>query len=707
MEFDDVILSACGGQGSGAEATGADSDAPHETTTDASGTDADTRTVETEEETTVEEETAPVSSGVEAYDELMSDLSAFPIMFRYGSGSVTGFGGFETVSSETTEVPGGQETVTVLRRGDINADFRLVTRVFPQENAYEYVVYIENHSDTNTEIIKDLKFSVTFEGEKPYLSGMEGDGGVSWYKEYEKDLVKVGRALFRSTSGRPTHHVFPYFNLNYGSGDRTSGTFVAVGWPGTWNASFTYKNNVTTLTAGQNDVATYIAPGETLRTPLMAFVSYENTPVDEQANVWRHYYLNDVLPKTQEGEMAPMLAGFSTMSQGMTTDMMKLTLNLYKKNGIKLSTVWMDAGWYVGPEGEGVAWSQTGTMNFDTQRFPDKLSTIGDYCKDNDIRFVLWFEPEDIRFEKDVFVKNTPGFKEEWLLGKTMVGSWLEGYLFDLGNEEARAWLIGKVSGVIEASGLTVYRQDFNSDPAGAWAANDDKDRKGMTENRYVQGYLAYWDALLEKYPYLMIDSCASGGGRNDLETMKRSVPLHYSDLFDGSGDANNVEKTRMTQSLFAWLPYFKNEAYSNTVFSTRINYAPYSLLKMPSVMNPKADWAGLKRAYDERAQVTPYFYKDYYQLTPYSESADRWNGWEFFDKETNGGFAELICNPGCTTLTHTFALKGLDADKTYTVKDFDGIVDKTATGRELMEAGLEVTVPEASYCVIVLIQGQ
>lgn len=71
--------------------------------------------------------------------------------------------------------------------------------------------------------------------------------------------------------------------------------------------------------------------------------------------------------------------------------------------------------------------------------------------------------------------------------------------------------------------------------PAPVWAECDaaaGDDRKGFTENQYVSGYLTLWDELIERYPDMMIDSCASGGGRNDLETLRRSVPLHCSDFW-------------------------------------------------------------------------------------------------------------------------------------------------------------------------------
>ena len=63
------------------------------------------------------------------------------------------------------------------------------------------------------------------------------------------------------------------------------------------------------------------------------------------------------------------------------------------------------------------------------------------------------------------------------------------------------------------------------------WIRNEAEDRIGAIENLHVQGYLKFWDELILRNPGLWIDSCASGGRRNDLETMRRAVPLHYTDM--------------------------------------------------------------------------------------------------------------------------------------------------------------------------------
>ncbi len=659
--------------------------------------------------TSVPTETPPLSSSspesemktVEKYEKLMSDLDKFPITFKYGGKTFFGFGGFEEKSRTTVDIENGSNTKIVLRHPEINASFELITYVYPNECAYEYVVYIHNDSEENTDIISDLGFDLEFKGNDPVLKGIKGDANDQYYTPYSQDMTKKARYVDKSTSGRPTHGVFPYYNLSYDGG----GTFIAIGWPGRWKAEFTYdkEKEVTTLNAGQLSIKSYIAPGETMRTPLMGFVEYKGLTDDEQTNAWRHYYINDVMRKI-DGELTPTYTGVAYGATGMTTSKTLLTLKSYMLNGAKPELLWIDAGWYTGTNGETVSWPLVGTHNVNTSRYPDKMASIGQFTKENDMRFLLWFEPEIVRLNKTEYLSYHKDFKAEWLL--TITGT--SDYLVNLGDKECREWVFNKVCKVIDEAGVTGYRQDFNTDPANGWASNAKKtpNRTGMTENLYVQGYLAFWDAIIEKYPGIYMDSCASGGGRNDLESMKRAVPLHYTDWFEDDARKNDYDmKSKMTQALFAWFPYFKNtiDKVENT-YQTRMNVAPLTLT-ITYALDPNAPWELIGQLYDEHDIVKDYFFADYYQLTNWSENANRWNGWEFFDPEKGSGVAFMFCHETTVNKTTVVKLKGLDTNATYKVYDADGLISITKTGKELMEQGFSITVPEKPYGAMIMIE--
>ncbi len=703
-----IGLTACGPTSEPSDTT----DASSETTLSDPETNPDTTKTDTQEDESMTEPTTTAPAEIFApdpdravpkYDALMENLDTFPLTFTYDGTAYAGFAGFATESEDYKTIDRGVESTINLRHPAIPALFTLVARVFPAESAYEYAVYIQNDGSTDTGVIADLEYQIAFAGDNPTISGIKGDAGGVNYTPYEHKLSSRTHYEDRSTSGRPSHGTFPYYNLSYGNG----GTFIAIGWPGTWHAEYTYdkREKVTTLKTGQNGVSTYIAPGETLRTPLMAFVEYEGLTPDEQTNAWRHYYLNDVLRKI-DGEPVSTYAGIGGMSQGMTTAKVQLLLKAYRANGVYPEVLWMDAGWYTGADGEAVSWPQTGSLAMDFSRFPDGLSSIGADAQKNDMMYLLWFEPENMRLDLQAFLKGQPDFQEEWLLGTVGAETWLEGRLMNLGDPECREWIFGRICQVIDTAGVTGYRQDFNNDPAVAWQENDKKtaNRNGMTENQYVQGYLALWDALIDKYG-IFIDSCASGGGRNDLESMKRGVPLHYSDWFDGNNNDYDM-KGKMSQALFAWFPYFKNELYTiNTMYEPRMNYAMFSLLKVSSPLDKGTNWALLRQAYAEYDMVREYFYDDFYRLTDWSADADRWDARMFFDPAEGKGFASIACQATSSSLTNTIKLKGLDPDASYHLKDLDGLLEVTATGRELMETGITVTVPEKPYCVIVMIE--
>lgn len=162
-------------------------------------------------------------------------------------------------------------------------------------------------------------------------------------------------------------------------------------------------------------------------------------------------------------------------------------------------------------------------------------------------------------------------------------------------------------------------------DPLAFWRAADAPDRQGITEIRHVTGYLAYWDELRRRHPEMLIDSCASGGRRNDLETMRRAVPLWRSDYaYEATGHQC------MTYGLSFWLPYHG----TGTVASASASYYGGGLTKVepyawwsnaaPSLGSgidirvKELDYEALRRLYNQFRQVSPYYYGDYLpQLLP------------------------------------------------------------------------------------------
>ena len=164
--------------------------------------------------------------------------------------------------------------------------------------------------------------------------------------------------------------------------------------------------------------------------------------------------------------------------------------------------------------------------------------------------------------------RGSPLNHPQWVLGGK------EGGLLDLGNPAAWNWLVDHIDKLISSEGVDIYRQDFNMDPLGYWRANDPADRQGITEIKHVQGYLAYWDELRRRHPGMLIDSCASGGRRDDLETMRRAVPFLRSDYCT---DPDGMQCH--TYGFNLWLPYYRGAIEKIDTYDFRSNISPLMMV--------------------------------------------------------------------------------------------------------------------------------
>jgi len=331
-----------------------------------------------------------------------------------------------------------------------------------------------------------------------------------------------------------------------------------------------------------------------------------------------------------------------------------------------------------------VGWPNTGTWEPDTARFPNGLRAISDHALARGIKTLVWFEPE--RVGGGWLSRNHP----EWRIGP----------LLNLGNPQTWNWLVNHIDGQLKSQGIHLYRQDFNMSPLSFWRGNDTPDRQGITENFHVQGYLAYWDELKRRNPHLIIDSCASGGRRNDLETMRRAVPLHPTDY----NYADLVVKQVFHHSLSQWIPYYgSNTVPIDTVdpYAIRSGHALGMLLGY-DMRRTDRDYALLRKLANQWRNIIQCYYGDFYPVLPYSLSDDNWIAWQFHRPDRNEGVVQAFRRPKSTETTKTLFLRGLDPASQYHLNNFDKDKPLTISGRELLEKGLPVDIPAKPGAVVI-----
>ena len=573
----------------------------------------------------------------------------------------------------------------------------------------EWTAFFAYTKSKTSKIIKDVFACKSFfSGSNMHLHYGNGDFYSEDGLRMDVDIVNQDKHFtFKPKGGRPCDQAFPYYRVAC----KDYGYNLSIGWPGQWQADFVGMKDGFEFSAKQEYTHFYLNPNEIFRTPRMTVMSFAGD-IQRGANLWRRWYMEHVLPRTQGNKLQPKLithvfGGGEEFTLADENNQIE-GIKTYLERGLKFDIWWIDAGWYPCKDQNGTKrWVLTGNWIPDPEKFPNGLAPIGKLCEENDIQFLLWFEPE--RIVLDHWPKELP---HEYLLKlKTFNPEGVEvtdgTALLDLGNSEARKWITDRVNTLIKESHIKVYRQDFNRAPLDYWLQNETEDRRGTTENFYIQGYLQYWDDLLINNPDLWIDSCASGGRRNDLETMRRAVPLQYTDY----GLGVHPIKQSFNYTMFSWLPYFRNHTWSwddidGNYFTDKPKMPPvdnygYHSAMAPSLtcmVTPTDDEAVFNYAIkmnDIWKKAAKYMQKgDYYPLLPYSKKDDSYYSVQFHIEEEDKGIIQGIRNLKCTEEAITVFPKFFDTTKTYLFENPEFDKSLTIVGSKIIKEGFTFNIP-------------
>jgi alpha-galactosidase len=626
-------------------------------------------------------------------ENLLSATRLPPFSFKYGTAASSTFlRSWTRVKATQSGASSSSHTVTW-----IHPQQRLQVRCEVVQHHYapvaEWTVYLKNIGTQDSSICQDilgldLALSRTLRSEY-MLHGIEGDYTAA--QSYRPYSLTLGPGFTKTFSPPPISGKssdgpdgWPYFNLQMPGG----GIMIAVGWPGQWACSFTRAGGTgLNIKAGQQLTRMYLKPGEEIRTPRIALLFWRGDDVTRSQNLWRRWYIDQVLPVRNGALQTPV-------QQIQVSGYHPSNLFAFLSQGIVPDICWRDAGWYPvnqGPYTAELSWLNTGTWEIDRVRYPRGFRAFSDYARASGSSFLLWFEPERIG-SPDSFLGSRP----QWLLPGT---STTVGDILNLGNPEAFNWLVNHYDAMIKTEGIDWYREDMNGNgPLPAWRNRDTSTRQGITENFYVQGHLAFWDALVARNPKLRIDSCASGGRRNDLETMRRAVPLVRSD-FQFADMPGVVEGNQChIYGLSSWLPFHGTGCYLYDTYSFRSFMG--TCFGMGGLTEENA--AVQRQAYAENKQIARFMlYGDYYPLTPYSLANDAWIGWQFNLAAEGQGCVQVFRRQSAPAPSITLQLKGLNPTAIYEVRNFDVTTPVDMSGQALMTTGLIVQLPSRGSAIL------
>lgn len=188
----------------------------------------------------------------------------------------------------------------------------------------------------------------------------------------------------------------------------------------------------------------------------------------------------------------------------------------------------LDDGWFGLRDNDTTS---LGDWIIDPRKYPDGLTPLIEHVHSQGMTFGLWFEPEMISEDSDVYRAHP-----DWALGAVDQIQGRRQKALNMALPEVRKFLYNRISAILRDNAIDYIKWDHNRVLPAPDAAQ-------------TRGTYALFDRLRADFPLVEIESCASGGGRIDFGIMERTQRVWLSD----SNDA--LERLRVQHDAALFLP--------------------------------------------------------------------------------------------------------------------------------------------------------
>lgn len=289
--------------------------------------------------------------------------------------------------------------------------------------------------------------------------------------------------------------------------------------------------------AGIDETASeyYLKAGETFVTPELALTYSEQGKSGVSRNF--HYWARH--GKVHNG-LAPrdvLLNSWEGVYLAVDHDKMNKMMEGVADLGGEMFV--MDDGWFAGKKYDrSVDNAALGDWDVDKKKLPQGIPALIDEAKKNNLRFGIWIEPEMGNWGKsDLYEKHPDWFMQNPGRAPKLGRGGTQNVL-DLSNPEVQDFVFGVVDKLMTSyPGIAYMKWDANSSLMNYGSPYLPKDRQSHLYIDYHRGLRKVLERIRAKYPNLVMQACASGGGRATYGVMP------YFDEFWTSDDTDALQR--------------------------------------------------------------------------------------------------------------------------------------------------------------------
>ena len=528
-------------------------------------------------------------------------------------------------------------------------------------------VNFKNEGDQKINLNRALSMCVDFENRDFELLQLSG----AWGRERDilRRPLKQGITKIDSKRGGSSHQQNPFAALVEPETDEYRGE--AYGFSLVYSANFTAqaeRNHYgkTRMTMGINpfNFNWLLESGESFQTPEVV-MNYSDQGLNKMSQNYHQLYQNRLIRGEHRDQERPILIN-NWEGTYFDFDTDKILKMAAAAADVDIELFVLDDGWF-GKRNDDT--SSLGDWYVNQEKLPGGLEYLAREINKLGLDFGLWFEPEMISPDSDLYRKHP-----EWAVQVENRESTLsrQQLILDLSRRDVQDYIIERVSAILNKANISYVKWDMNRPMTEYGSLQLKAERQRELNHRYILGLYRVLEEITARFPEILFESCAGGGGRFDPGM------LYYMPQTWTSDDTDAVERLK--------IQYGTSIVYPPSTMGAHVSAVPNHQVERSSSLKMRYDTASFGNLGYElditelnqeeieavKAQVNNYKeirslvqFGNFYRLkSPFEGNFTAWSYVDSDKKEALVGFYQVLAAPNPEE--QKVKLKGLDAGADY-----------------------------------------
>ena len=561
----------------------------------------------------------------------------------------------------------------------IYEDYPVITRSANLQNGFRNKIYIN----------KIMSMNIDMPDSNYEMCELTGAWARERYIKFRN--LEHGVSSIYSLRGHSSHNYNPFIALKRKETTEFNGEIIGFSlvYSGNFLAQVdvdTYDVSRVMLGINPQNFSWKLDLNESFQTPEVVIV-YSDNGINGMSQVYHDIYRSRLARGMWRDKVRPILINnWEATYFDFDEDKLLQIAKKAKKVGIELFV--LDDGWF-GKRNNSK--SSLGDWYDNKDKLPSGIIGLSRKIKDIGLKFGLWIEPEMVNMDSEFYRKN-PDYILKTPNRHTSQGR--NQYVLDFSNPKVIDEIEKQIEKILNDSEVYYIKWDMNRSLSEVYSKISDFDEQGTIYHKYILGVYELYDRLTKKFPNILFESCASGGGRFDPGM------LYYAPQGWVSDNTDAIERSK--------IQFGTSVVYPLSSMGTHVSDIPNHQMMRSTPLNTRANVAYfgtfgyeldiLSLSNDEIEQIKEQikFMKEYRDLIQFgdfyrllSPFEGNYVSWIVISKDKKIAiiFYMSILNE-INSSYKKLKVKGLNPDYLYRIDKSDIF----SYGDELMTIGLNIT---------------